>query len=208
MDDGAFSVKDMPYFAGIGSNDGMLHLHGTEDYQHLALFHCIAIVCPNLDNGTSHRCREHFLSMGDITAFRGSVYVRGLTPRQLIKTPVEYDIYPFFEALYIGSRLACFPPEENKAIMRKCAGEDFCCLRINLNTPFTIPCFSYSNGMLYARPCVIDAIGFPNHTPWTQGIPDVTRYEMRVLDIAVVRSICYTCAGNVIQCRRDQRLIW
>src|SRR6266567_3604370 len=111
IDDRAFSVKDMPYFAGIGSNDGMLHLHGTEDYQHLALFHCIAIVCPNLDNGTSHRCREYFLRMGDITAFRGSVYVRGLTSRQLIKTPVEYDFYPFFEALYIGSRLACFPPE-------------------------------------------------------------------------------------------------
>src|SRR5438132_12385755 len=92
--------------------------------------------------------------------------------------------------------------------MRKCAGEVFCCLCINLNTPFTIPCFSYSNGMLYTRPCVIDAIGFPNHTPWTQGIPDVTTNEMRVPDIAVVSSICYTCAGNVIQSRNDPRLVW
>src|SRR2546421_9468840 len=62
--------------------------------------------------------------------------------------------------------------------------------------------------MLYTRPCVIDAIGFPNHTPWTQGIPDVITNEMRVPDIAVVSSICYTCAGNVIQCSRDQRLVW
>src|SRR2546430_17661335 len=62
--------------------------------------------------------------------------------------------------------------------------------------------------MLYTRPCVIDAIGFPNHTAWTQGIPDVTRCEMRGLDIAVGSCICYTSAGNVIQCRSDQRLVW
>src|SRR5205807_9551244 len=73
FDDIAFLVVDMSHLAGVGSGNGMLHLHRAEDHKRLALLDGIAIVHMYFGDGTGHGRGEGFLRMGDIAPASGCI---------------------------------------------------------------------------------------------------------------------------------------
>src|SRR5438270_7967870 len=59
FDDRPLLIMYTAHFTCIGGHNGMLHLHGAENHQHLALFHAITFVYLDFYDGSRHGGSEH-----------------------------------------------------------------------------------------------------------------------------------------------------
>ncbi len=135
FDNIALLVVDVPYFARVGGSDGMLHFHGAEDYEYLALLHHVPVMRLNFDDGSGHRRGERFLRSGDAASTRGYVHVGRLAPLQAKQLPAQIDMCLAIDMLYVGLKLFCSPTKQHEVIAAGGIGDIFRRTVVNLDAP-------------------------------------------------------------------------
>src|SRR5947207_891237 len=104
----ALLVMNTPHFALVRRNDRMLHFHGAEDDQYLAMLHRLTILYLHFDDGTSHWRGECFLGAGRITAMRGRIDIWRLSSFKPVHLSMNNDLRLVIQALDISANLPGF----------------------------------------------------------------------------------------------------
>src|SRR5215472_10344885 len=105
------AVVDVAYFARARGSNSMLHFHGAEDDEYLALLHYVPVTRLDFDDGSGHWCGEGLLRSGDAVSTRGTVHVGRLAPLQAIQLPAQIYLCLAVDMLHVGLKLF-WPPIE------------------------------------------------------------------------------------------------
>src|SRR6266699_160505 len=95
----ALLVVNPPHLALVRRNDRMLHFHGAEDDQYLAMLHHLTILYLHFDDSSRHWRGERFLGAGRIAAVRGRINIWRLTSFKPVHLSMNNDLRLVIQAL-------------------------------------------------------------------------------------------------------------
>src|SRR5579859_6441 len=125
----------MAHDTSIGGGNSMLHLHGTQYYQHLALFNCFTVSNLDFNNCSSHRRGQLFLRLSWIEPLCSCIDIGRLSSFQPVHLSMHIYLRLIFLVLYIGAHLGYTLPKQNQTSIAKYIANTLCWLPINLNIP-------------------------------------------------------------------------